>query len=169
MADHFFSDWESLVSAVDAKATKILQKDVAPVAEDILKKHIKSDIYDVYTPKTNGWVLKVGQTANGRDKYVRATYQRRNDLIDAVYSRMMGEHTLFITSKAKVNTPVSGVFANHEGAFLELLESGNMGLWRGGFPRPAVSNAQSDIDTSRDIKSAIKNGIQREIGICVEI
>lgn len=63
MADHFFSDWESLVSAVDAKATKILQKDVAPVAEDILKKHIKSDIYDAYTPKTNGWVLKVGQTA----------------------------------------------------------------------------------------------------------
>lgn len=168
MADRFFSDWESLVSAVDAKATQILQRDVAPVAEDILKKHIKSDIYDAYTPKTNGWVLKT-QTANGQDQYVRTTYQRRNDLIDAVYSRMMGKHTLFITSKAKVNTPLFGKFQNHEGAFLELLESGNMGLWRGGFPRPAVMNTQNEIDTSHEIKSAIQNGIQREIGICIEI
>ena len=171
MADRFFSDWESLVSAVDAKATQILQRDVAPVAEDILKKHIKSDIYDAYTPKTNGWVLKVGTTASGKDKYVRTTYQRRNDLIDAVYSRMMGKHTLFITitSSAKVNTPLFGKFKNHEGAFLELLESGNMGLWRGGFPRPAVMNTQNEIDTSHEIKSAIQNGIQREIGICIEI
>lgn len=169
MADRFFSDWESLISAVDAKATQILQRDVAPVAEDILKKHIKSDIYDAYTPKTNGWVLKVGTTASGKDKYVRTTYQRRNDLIDAVYSRMMGKHTLFITSSAKVNTPLFGKFQNHEGAFLELLESGNMGLWRGGFPRPAVMNTQNEIDTSHEIKSAIQNGIQREIGICIEI
>ena len=171
MADRFFSDWESLVSAVDAKATQILQRDVAPVAEDILKKHIKSDIYDAYTPKTNGWVLKVGTTESGKDKYVRTTYQRRNDLIDAVHSRMMGKHTLFITitSSAKVNTPLFGKFQNHEGAFLELLESGNMGLWRGGFPRPAVMNTQNEIDTSHKIKSAIQNGIQREIGICIEI
>lgn len=169
MADRFFSDWESLVSAVDAKATQILQRDVAPVAEDILKKHIKSDIYDVYTPKENGWVLKAETTASGRDKYVRITYQRRNDLIDAVSSRMMGKHTLFISSNAKVNTSLFGTFQHHEGAFLELLESGNMGLWRGGFPRPAVTNTQNEIDTSHEIKSAIQNGIQREIEICIEI
>lgn len=44
-----------------------------------------------------------------------------------------------------------------------------MGIWRGGFPRPAVTNTQNEIDTSQEIKSAIQNGIQREIGICIEI
>lgn len=159
MADHFFSDWESLVSAADAKATQILQRDVAPVAEDILKKHIKSDIYDVYTPKPNGWV-------NG------TTYQRRHTLEQAVTTIAQDTHTILVTSTATASPAVLSGWSFHNrypGAFLKLLEVGNMGIWRGGFPRPAVTNTQNEIDTSQEIKSAIKNGIQREIGICIEI
>ncbi len=159
MADRFFSDWESLVSAVDAKATQILQRDVAPVAEDILKKHIKSDIYDVYTPKQNGWV-------NG------TTYQRRHALEQAVTTIMQDRHTILITSTATASPAVLSGWSFHNrypGSFLKLLEVGNMGIWRGGFPRPAVTNTQNEIDTSQKIKSAIQNGIQREIGICIEI
>ena len=159
MADRFFSDWESLVSAVDAKATQILQRDVAPVAEDILKKHIKSDIYDVYTPKPNGWV-------NG------TTYQRRYALEQAVTTIVQDKHTILVTSTATASPAVLSGWSFHNrypGAFLKLLEVGNMGIWRGGFPRPAVTNTQNEIDTSQEIKSAIQNGIQREIGICIEI
>ena len=159
MADRFFSDWESLVSAVDAKATQILQRDVAPVAEDILKKHIKSDIYDVYTPKSNGWV-------NG------TTYQRRHALEQAVTTIVQDKHTILVTSTATASPAVLSGWSFHNrypGAFLKLLEVGNMGIWRGGFPRPAVTNTQNEIDTSQEIKSAIQNGIQREIGICIEI
>lgn len=159
MADRFFSDWESLVSAVDAKATQILQRDVAPVAEDILKKHIKSDIYDVYTPKQNGWV-------NG------TTYQRRHALEQAVTTIVQDKHTILVTSTATASPAVLSGWSFHNrypGAFLKLLEVGNMGIWRGGFPRPAVTNTQNEIDTSQEIKSAIQNGIQREIGICIEI
>lgn len=159
MADRFFSDWESLVSAVDAKATQILQRDVAPVAEDILKKHIKSDIYDVYTPKTNGWV-------NG------TTYQRRRALEQAITTIVQDKHTILITSTAAASPAVLSGWSFHNrypGSFLKLLEVGNMGIWRGGFPRPAVTNTQNEIDTSQEIKSAIQNGIQREIGICIEI
>ncbi len=159
MADRFFSDWESLISAVDAKATQILQRDVAPVAEDILKKHIKSDIYDVYTPKPNGWV-------NG------TTYQRRHALEQAVTTIVQDKHTILVTSTATASPAVLSGWSFHNrypGAFLKLLEVGNMGIWRGGFPRPAVTNTQNEIDTSQEIKSAIQNGIQREIGICIEI
>lgn len=159
MADRFFSDWESLVSAVDAKATQILQRDVAPVAEDILKKHIKSDIYDVYTPKQNGWV-------NG------TTYQRRHTLEQSVTTIVQDKNTILVTSTATASPAVLSGWSFHNrypGAFLKLLEVGNMGIWRGGFPRPAVTNTQNEIDTSQEIKSAIQNGIQREIGICIEI
>lgn len=159
MADRFFSDWESLVSAVDAKATQILQRDVAPIAEDILKKHIKSDIYDVYTPKQNGWV-------NG------TTYQRRHVLEQAVTTIVQDKHTILVTSTATASPAVLSGWSFHNrypGSFLKLLEAGNMGIWHGGFPRPAVTNTQNEIDTSQEIKSAIQNGIQREIGIYFEI
>lgn len=52
MAD--YSNWDSLVEAARSKCATILEKDVAPVAKEILKKHIQSDIYDVYTPTPNG-------------------------------------------------------------------------------------------------------------------
>lgn len=161
MADIYFSDWDRLVKEVDKKATQILKKDVASVAENILKKHIKSDIYDAYTPKENGWV-------NG------TTYQRRHIMEDAVTSVLQDHNTLLVTIRKDVTASPSIIkgwsFHNrYQGAFLKLIESGNTGIWRSGFPRPVVSNTQAEFETSSEIKSAIKKGIQREIGICIEI
>lgn len=162
MTDKYFSDWEALASAVDAKADNILKQDVVPVAESILKRHIKSDIYDVYTPKENGWVSSDGQ---------RTTYQRRNILEDEVIS-LMSNKTLTVTSTAAASPSIikGHSFRNrYPGAFLKLLESGNMGIWRGGFPRPAIKNTQAEFDTGTAIKSAVKRGIKREIGNCIEL
>lgn len=159
MADQFFFGWEELVSAVDAKASKILKQDVAPIAEDILKRHIKSDIYDVYTPKENGWV-------NGE------TYKRRYALEQAITTLVQDKNTILVTSTATASPAVLSGWSFHNrypGAFLKLLEVGNMGIWNGGFPRPAVANTQNEIDSSSAIENAIKSGIQREIGICIKI
>lgn len=164
MADKFFGDWDSLVDAVSKAASTVLKNDVAPVAEDILVKHIKSDIYGVYTPKQNGWVTPGGTPT---------TYARRHVLEGAVTSYLIGNNdTLFVTSRATASQPIVKGYSfrnRYDGSFLKLLESGNMGIWRGGFPRPAVSNTQNEIDTSRKITSAIRQGIQREIGKCTEI
>ena len=148
-----YDNWKDLVNAVQEGLNSVLKKDVAPVAKNILSEHIKTDIYDAYTPKENGWVKKV------RGKQVRATYERRNDLIKEVYAGFENSHTLFVTSGAEANTPVLGKFREHTGAFLELLESGNMGLWRGGFPRPAVSRAVADMKTNTKLEAAINDGI----------
>lgn len=159
MSDQYFSDWDSLIKAVDDKAENVLKKDVAPIAEELLRKHIKSDIYDVYTPRENAWV-------NG------STYQRRHVLEESITSFMSDKNTLLITSPATASPAIVKGWSFHNrypGAFLKLLESGNMGIWKRGFPRPAVSNTQDEIDQSPKIKSAIKQGIQREIGICIEI
>lgn len=163
MADTYFSDWDTLIKAAETKVEKILKKDVAPIAEEILKKHIQSDIYDVYTPKENGWVLSDG---------TRTTYKRRHVLEKSVTSYMSDRNTLLITSTATASPAVVSGWSFHNrypGAFLKLLESGNMGIWRGGFPRPAVLNTQEELDRSTQIQSAIKNGIKREIGICIDI
>ena len=159
MSDQYFSDWDSLIKAVDDKSVNVLKNDVAPIAEELLRKHIKSDIYDVYTNRENAWV-------NG------STYQRRHVLEESITSFMSDKNTLLITSPATASPAIVNGWSFHNrypGAFLKLLESGNMGIWKRGFPRPAVSNTQDEIDQSPKIKSAIKQGIQREIGICIEI
>lgn len=159
MSDVYFSNWDELVNAINSKASEILEKDVAPVAEEILKEHIKSDIYDVYTPKEGGWV-------DG------TTYQRRYVLEDGVKSTLEDSNTLLVTSTATASPSVFGdhSFDNkYDGSFLELLESGHMGIWRGGFPRPAVSNTEKDFKKNLEIKKAIKNATKREIGNCIDV
>lgn len=154
--DMFFEDEASLIAAIENKVPVILKEYVAPVAEQIFKEHIKSDIYNVYSPKPNGWVTSGGE---------RTTYQRRHVLEGAVKSDMEGKNTLVVTSTASPSPsvlPGYGV-SGGDGGFLKLLESGNMGLWRGGFARPAVSNAQRDFDSSSRISKAIESGIKAEI------
>lgn len=160
MATTYFDDFDDLEKAVSAAVRRILEDCVAPVAEAILLKHIKTDIYDASTsrghPKPNAWVRGT-------------TYQRRHVLEDGVTSTIEGkEHdTLMVTSTAVAGqSVVKGYeFSNrYAGAFLQLLESGHMGIWRQGFARPAVSNAQKEIDRSTDIKNAINAGLERYTG-----
>jgi hypothetical protein len=163
--EKYYDDWGPLVAAANRKTKTILETDVAPVAEDILKRHIRDDIYGAYRPKTNGWVDEDGH---------RATYERRNDLsnkVTSVFEQTFTGTTITVTSTEIPRHPVRKGFAktwwNHNrttGSLLQLLESGNMGIWRGGFARPAVSNTQEAFETDRRINAAIKRGVTREIG-----
>lgn len=157
----FHDTWEGLVAEATQYADQILSEDVAPVAEDILRDHIMKDIYQKYTPKTNGWVT---WTPNGG--LVPATYRRRYSLLGYIHSKVEGGGVLFVTSSAKrqpsiMPSSVSRGYPQYDGDFLKLLESGHMGLWRGGFARPAVSNAQQEMNNSPRIKTAIMNGISK--------
>lgn len=152
-----YDSWEDLVSAVEGSIKHILLEDVAPVAEDILRKHIENDIYGAYTPKNGGWFA---------GRLYDSPYGRRHVLEDSIRSEMENATSMMITSYATANQSlVPGYsFSNrYGGAFLQMLENGDMGIWRKGFPRPAVSNAQKEIDTSSQIQNAIKNGIKRVI------
>lgn len=162
MADKYFSDWESLTKAVEVSAQNILKKYAAPTAKDIFKKHIQEDIYNAYTPKPNAWV-------NGTT-YVRRHVLENNIVINT--SNAGGGVELFITSSATASTPIIRGYSfrnRYNGAFLKLLESDNLGIWRNGFPRPAVTNTQIEFDEGDDIKKAILAGIKNEIGDSVII
>lgn len=150
MADIIFEEVEDLIGALRTGLGDVLRNDVAPVVEGILLKHIKTDIYDAYTPKAGGWV-------GG------ATYRRRHVLEDGIESIIDGD-TLTTTSTAVAGQSiVKGYqFSNYyAGAFLQLLESGHMGIWKNGFARPAVANAQKEAESSSQVAAAIRSGIKR--------
>jgi len=137
-------DWETLVTQAQETLDCILLCDVSPVAEKILREHIAEDIYAAYTP---------------------AYYQRRHVLEQSVEGDLTGPGTLFVTSTANASPSLVPGYSfenRYPGAFLEMLEVGNMGFWRRHFPRPAVTMAQGAIDRSVEIRSAIEDGIRRE-------
>lgn len=153
MADIYFDDIESLIAAIGTAPTAVMADEVAKEAEKILLKHIKSDIYGAYTPIPGGWV-------NGE------TYSRRHVLENNIKSTIEPDGTLLVTSEATASqSVVKGYhFSNmYAGSFLELLESGHMGIWKNGFARPAVSNAQKEVDNSSKIRAAFEMGLKREM------
>lgn len=122
-----YDNWEELCEAAQGRCKDILSRDVAPVAIQIVKKHIQKDIYDAYTPITGGWV-------NG------TTYSRRHVLEGSVYHTFIHDDEIMVTSNATASKSVVKGYSFHNrrpGSFLQLLESGHMGIWRHGFPRPA--------------------------------
>lgn len=150
-----YEDWDSLIAAAEKNISVILKNDVAPITEEIVKSHIQSDIYYTYTPRAGRWV-------DGN------TYQRRHVLEDSINSTFVSKGVLLTTSTATASAPILNghSFTNrYPGAFLKMLENGNMGIWKSGFPRPVISNAQLEIDNSIQdgaIRHAIENGIKRE-------
>lgn len=174
MAVDEYSDWDSLVAAAQKKCATILRRDVAPIVEKIVKDHIEKDIYGAYSPKPGAWKLsKIKQSVRGvyedrvKDDTNKDTYKRRHTLTDDVYSEMSGANndTLLTTTNTAPSPSVVPGWSFHnrrQGAFLQLLESGNMGIWKSGFPRPAIGNAQKEIDNSSRVSRAIENGIKRE-------
>ena len=150
-----YGDWDSLVAAAEEKISIILKQDVAPIVEEIVQSHIQSDIYYAYSPRPGAWIKG-------------STYQRRHTLENNISSSLLDGETLFVTSTATASpSVVKGYrFQNrYAGAFLKMLESGNTGIWRRGFPRPAITNAQTEIDDNLQngsISRAIERGIKRE-------
>lgn len=137
-------DWESLVLQAQENLDWILRHDVSPIAEDIMRERIEADIYAVYTP---------------------SYYQRRHVLEDNVVGYLLEPGMLLVTSTADASPSIipGYTFENrYPGAFLEMLEVGNMGFWRRNFPRPAVFMARGSIERSPEIRNAVKAGIERE-------
>lgn len=149
----FHNNLASLLTEANAKTFKILNQDVLPVGREIFKQHIQKDIYDAYTPQQGAWI-------NG------SAYTRRYDLLN-IGTIHLGNNTIMLTNFSSPSPPIiKGWSFKHSGAgsFLKLLESGNMGIWKKGFPRPAVSNTQKDFDSNGKLNNAIQKGIQREFG-----
>lgn len=149
--------WEILTDVVQQRCATILDKSVAPIAKEIVRKHIETDIYGAYTPKENGWVTTDGTPT---------TYKRRRLLLKrgAIYHKFSAVDEIMITSNATASPAVvkGWSFRNrYPGAFLKLLETGNMGIWRGGFPRPAIGNAQKEINKSSQISRVIRQELSK--------
>ena len=111
-----------------------------------MRERIAEDIYAAYTP---------------------AYYQRRHVLEQNVEGDLTGPGTLLVTSTADASTSIVPGYSfenRYPGAFLEMLEVGNMGFWCRHFPRPAVTMAQGAIERSSGIRQAIEEGIRREFG-----
>lgn len=150
MAITWFEDIDDMVNAASSVNSDDVIQRVANEVEAILLKHIKSDIYDAYTPKEGAWV---GGT----------TYQRRHVLEGGIKSTLEEDGTLLTTSDAPAGQcVVKGYnFSNADSGFLQLLESGHMGIWRNGFARPVIANAQKEVDESTKIKSILENEMKR--------
>lgn len=155
MAIH--NTYEGLCLEAQNRCRLILEEYVAPVATEIVKKHIQRDIYDKYTPKKGAWV-------NG------STYERRYSLLqdgagDGIYTSIVAPDEILITSDTRANDSVvrgRRFTTEYPGAFLAFFEQNNFGVWKNGFPRPAISNAQKEIDKSSAINQAIQRGIEQE-------
>lgn len=150
-----------LTLEVDNKDTQIiLEKYVKPVMQKILLEHIREDIYGS-SPSSS----YAGRPA--RTPYDKAglpapkQYVRSYNLLDAgnIVTELDG-NTLYMTSNAQPPTVWSGSWSATEGGFLALLEGGDLGVWRKGFPRPALTNAQREVDRSQAIQSAIRKGFE---------
>jgi len=157
MPNQHFDSWETLTDAVQQRCHTILDKTVAPIAKEIVRKHIEDDIYGVYTPKENGWVTPKGE---------KTTYERRYLLLQrgAIYHEFSQSDEIMVTSRVTASPAVVKGYSfrnRYPGAFLKLLETGDMGIWRSGFPRPAIRNAQEEIDNSRKISSAIRQALAK--------
>ena len=134
-----------------AEAKEVLEKYVQPVIEKILLQHIQSDIYGAYSPKQYAWIG--GQT-----------YRRRGSLLSrmALYHEINGS-TIVVTSAAEPEDLLGSGVSGY-GAFLAILENGNMGFWSRAtgrsLPRPALSAAQEEVDNSSEIEEAAQRGIE---------
>lgn len=162
MAQRCFDNWESLISGVQEVVPEILEIDAAPKAKHILRTHIGKDIYRAYRPKTNGWI---GRGENG--KWQKTTYQRRGTLAFDVFAKLEDTKTLVVSSKTapgEAVVPGHTTYGGETGGLLRLLEGSRHGIWRGGFPRPAVKNTIKDFKTNAGLRAAIRNGVKKRIG-----
>lgn len=149
-ADKWFNSIDDLFRAIGGVEI-IDEAQMGVVIEEgknVLYKHIQSDIYGAYTPKPGGWV--------GGSTYVRRNSLSKGSLV-AINEP---DGTITITSTAVPGNPVGrGSISSKPGSLLQLIEGDRHGLWRGGFPRPAVGNAQKEIDSGA-LMSAIEKALQ---------
>lgn len=135
-------DTEEALLAAMAEALPVLVKDyVKPEGESLLRKNINKMVYGAYTP---------------------SEYVRRESLTEMVRSEVSKKDAYTVeysvTSTADAAPPAIG-WVYRKGGMLAMLENGNMGFWRKGFPRPSISPTQEEFDKGY-LRSAIKKGIK---------
>lgn len=133
------STLEKQIEADDDLIKSILLNDIAPIVEDILLHHIQEDIYGAYSP---------------------VRYERRYSLTRSIVTKLLDDNTILVTSNAQPNLPHHGWSSTGDGSFLHMLEVGNMGWWKEGFPRPAISNAQKEADNNPTIQAVINRRLR---------
>ena len=113
MAGKTYESIEDFYAAVEAAMPVVMKEYVAPYVEDVLSRHIESDIYAVYTPKENGWV--------------HGTYQRRHALTWGIFSAIDGDY-LSTTSSAAPSRSITGAatWGSDGGEFFDCL---HLGIW----------------------------------------
>lgn len=153
MARKEISDLQGVdIGLTEAQIRTVLNEYVAPVMREILLNHIASDIYGAYSPKEYAWI--------GGE-----TYHRKGSLLSemALYSEITG-NTIFMTSDAEPENLWGGGLGGGHGAFLAVLEAGDMGAWtrvtHRWLARPALSGAQEEVDTSPLIEDAARRGVE---------
>lgn len=141
-----FKDMNSLMAYVQKMAMETLQSDVVPVVKEEYKKHIQSDVYDVYDPKR---------------------YDRRNSLLDDnnILSEQVDQNTISITDIAEPNTSVKGT-DNSGKQLMWWIEEGLIyplaggGVWSEA--RPATANTVEDLKSTEKHVQAMKQGLRKK-------
>ena len=146
---------DQLLREIAGVVRDILYEDIKPEAERIFKNEVETTIYKAYVPR----------------QYVRRHNIGSNIYTDITSKRLYTYH-FEITSDETANksitrfgTPVGfgGFKYGHPGAFVEMLEVGNMGWWRKHFPRPVISNTQIKFN-SGELDKTISDAISNKIG-----
>lgn len=125
-----FDNIEALETGVQLELENFLRSVIAPEVERILSEHIKNDIYGAYSP---------------------VMYKRRGLLLSGsnLESTVDGLE-LFVTDKTPGDTPIASGHTPSGTDLLKIIETGaqghGAGKWPNAFPRPAVKNAQEEVD-----------------------
>ena len=129
----------------EALLIAMVDNDVRERGEGLLKRNIYTDVYRAYSP---------------------SEYERRWSLLNKVRSEITktGGYSVeyAVTSLADAAPPAIG-WRYQKGGFLYMLENGDMGFWRKGFPRPSISTTQSQFDRGY-LSNSIRNGIKSVFG-----
>lgn len=145
-----------VIQASDVKGYEVTDSKIARIAaegERIFIKHAQHDVYNAYTPKPGAW--KGGNT-----------YDRRYSLVNTVTHKVDKRNgEIHITANTRARTPIvrsSSLYSSGgdgaSGAFFRIIEApaGHHGIWKRGFSRPFIQNAQREVDSP-----AFQSKIQR--------
>lgn len=138
-----FDTEEALLIAMGDALPELVENYVKPRAEGLLRRNINTRVYRSYTP---------------------TEYVRRWSLLNNIYSEITKtggysvDYDVTSTANTKPLSKNSG-WTYYRGGFLYMLENGDMGFWRKGFPRPSIEPTQSEFDRGY-LSSAIRTGIK---------
>lgn len=149
-----YDNLEDLFSALEDDIEQVLKTDVANKAISVMKKHVKSDVYDKYDPNV---------------------YERKKDkggLLDSVVSEDIDKNTISIENNRKNTSEEQAIGDGYEDSrdIANIVETGKGYYWVGRdkkgrtneTPRPFVANTSLDLDENGQHVNAMKNGLKKK-------